>query len=102
MCTAGLCMVDSVGADAADAANIRDWRWRVVGFRAAVVNPSVVYSRTFITTYHPTGISAAEHEVPETTSSSIDLELSGFRLYDVWIAKYIYSKVSAFDTLLVF
>lgn len=45
MCTAGLCMVDSVGADAADAANIRDWRWRVVGFRAAVVNPSVVYSR---------------------------------------------------------
>ncbi|KAJ5546793.1 hypothetical protein N7494_004378 [Penicillium frequentans] len=31
--------------DIQDAANIRDWGWRVVVFQAEVVNPSVVYGR---------------------------------------------------------
>ncbi|EAW19285.1 uncharacterized protein NFIA_092460 [Aspergillus fischeri NRRL 181] len=30
---------------AADAANIRDWGWRVVIFKAEVVNPSILYGR---------------------------------------------------------
>ncbi|KAJ5195296.1 uncharacterized protein N7498_008734 [Penicillium cinerascens] len=32
--------------DIQDAANIRDWGWRVVVFQAEVVNPSVLYGRT--------------------------------------------------------
>ncbi|GFF60858.1 hypothetical protein IFM60648_00048 [Aspergillus lentulus] len=34
-----------VAAADADAANIRDWGWRVVVFQAEVVNPSVLYGR---------------------------------------------------------
>ncbi|KAJ5200779.1 hypothetical protein N7491_008416 [Penicillium cf. griseofulvum] len=33
------------GEDIQDAANIRDWGWRVVLFQAEVINPSVLYGR---------------------------------------------------------